>query len=61
MKQEYIYTDEVPQDKLDNTEGGGSNSHKNEREEVSINWWYVAGIAMAIVVAVVLSIILLKQ
>jgi hypothetical protein len=59
MKKEYINTDEVPQDKFDNTEGGGSNGHSsaNESEEVSINWWYIASIALALAAAVIIALI----
>ena len=59
MKKEYINTDEVPQDRLDDTGGGGSNGHGsvNESEEVSINWWYIASIALALAAAAVIALI----
>ena len=58
MKKEYINTDEVPQDKFENTEGGGSNGHGSANErDVSINWWYVASIALALSAAVIIALI----
>lgn len=58
MKKEYINTDEIPQDKFDNTEGGGSNGHGSANEsDVSINWWYVASIALALAAAVIIVLI----
>lgn len=58
MKKEYINTDEVPQDKFDNTEGCGSNGHGSANEsDVSINWWYVASIALALAAAVIIALI----
>lgn len=58
MKKEYINTDEVPQDKFDNTEGGGSNGHSSANEsEVSINWWYIASIALALAAAALIALV----
>ena len=58
MKKEYINTDEVPQDKFDNTEGGGSNGRGSAQDdEVSINWWYIASIALALAAAAVIALI----
>lgn len=61
MKEErknFINVDEVPQDKFDNTEGGVSNGHGSANEsDVSINWWYVASIALALAAAVIIALI----
>lgn len=58
MKKEYINTDEVPQDKFDNTEGGGSNGHGSAQDdEVRINWWYIASIVLALAAAAVIALI----
>lgn len=52
MKKEYINTDEVPQDRIDDTGVGGSNGHGSAQDdEVRINWWYIAGIALALAAA----------
>ena len=58
MKKEYINTDEVPQDKFENTEGGGGNGHSSAQDdEVSINWWYIASIALALAAVAVIALI----
>ena len=58
MKKEYINTDEVPQDRLDDTGGGGSNGHGSAQDdEVRINWWYIASIALALAAAAVIALI----
>ena len=58
MKKEYIDTDEVPQDRFDNLEGGGGvNGHENENEsEVKINWWYLGSIILVISIGIALLI-----
>lgn len=57
MKKEYIDTDEVPQDRLDNLEGGGGgNGHENE-SDVKINWWYLGSIILVISIGIALSLI----
>lgn len=59
MKKEYIDTDEVPQDRLDNLEGGGGgNGHESENEsDVKINWWYLGSIILVISIGIALSLI----
>lgn len=58
MKKNYVNTDEVPQDVIQNEGGGGGGNSTAESKETDKSLWYVAGFLIGLVIlAIVLAII----
>ena len=58
MKKNYVNTDEVPQDVIQNESGGGGGNSTAESEKADRSLWYVAGFLLGLVIlAAILAII----
>lgn len=58
MKKNYVDTDEVPQDKLENEGGGNSGNSTAESKKCDNSLWWVAGFLLfLIILGIVLAII----
>jgi hypothetical protein len=59
MKQNYVDTDEVPQDVIQNDGGGGGTSNHNANSETKDNslWWVAGFLLFLVILGVVLAII----